>query len=133
MKAPKTFELEWAFEPFSSHPTFNSRRMFGGLAAYFMDRMVLILTESPGERSYRGKNYSFEIWNGILIPTEREYQPSLQADFPSLIPHPVLGKWLYLSLEREDFEETAMQLGRLIAENDGRIGVISKKRTGEGS
>jgi hypothetical protein len=128
MKAPKRFSLEWAFEPFQDHPTFYAKHMFGGLAAYFMNRLVMVLTESPGERSYRGADYPIEIWNGVLLPTDKVHHDSLQASFPSLLPHPVLGKWLYLPLEHENFEETVMELGRLITQNDVRLGVDSKKR-----
>lgn len=120
--------LQWAFEPFQDHPTFFSKRMFGGLAAYFMERLVMVLTESPGEKSYRGKDYSIEIWDGILFPTERGHQASLRASFPSLVPHPVLGKWLYLPADRDDFEGIAMELGELIANGDPRLGILPKPR-----
>lgn len=125
MKAPKEFSLKWAFDPFRNHPTFRSKRMFGGLAAYLMERLVMVLTESPGERSYRAVDYPIEIWNGVLFPTEWEHQGLLTTEFPSLLPHPVLGKWLYLPLEADDFEETLMSLGELIARYDPRLGVLS--------
>ena len=102
MNTPGRFSTEWAFDPFKDHPSFRSKRMFGGLAAYLMERMVMVLAESPGETSYRGKDYHFEIWNGIMFPTEQTHHASLIAEFPGLRPHPVLGKWLYLPAERDD-------------------------------
>jgi len=101
--------------------------MFGGLAAYLMDHLVMVLTESPGEKSYRGEDYPTDIWNGILFPTEREHQASLRSSFPSLVPHPVLGKWLYLPAGTDDFEEVTIELGELIAGGDHRLGVLSKR------
>ena len=124
----KPFTLEWVFDPLRDNPTFRSKRMFGGLAAYFMDRLVMVLTESPGEKSYRGKDYSMEIWNGILFPTERGYHEELVRDFPALMPHPVLGKWLYLPFCQEDFEEMAIRLGELVLSEDPRFGVLSAKK-----
>ena len=70
----------------------------------------MVLAESPGETSYRGKDYHFEIWNGIMFPTEQTHHASLIAEFPGLRPHPVLGKWLYLPAERDDFEASAIEL-----------------------
>jgi hypothetical protein len=128
MKAPKKFSFEWAFEPLQSHPTFSTKRMFGALAAYLMNCLVMVLSESPGERCYRGVDYPIEIWNGVLFPTEKEHHDTLRADFPSLIPHPVLGKWLYLPREEDNFEETVMKLGELIAQNDPRLGVPSVRK-----
>ena len=53
--AKKEFTYTWAFEAFDRDPTFCQKRMFGGLAAYVQGRMVMVLTENPGERSYRKK------------------------------------------------------------------------------
>jgi len=122
-KNPKEFTTTWAFEAFDRDPTFCQKRMFGCLAAYVHGRMVMALAEDPGEKSYRGKSYAFDLWDGIMIPTEREFHDSLQKDFPGLTPHPVLGKWLYLPARHADFEEAAQRMGRLIARGDPRFGI----------
>ena len=72
----------------------------------------------------------------MLVPTEREHQPSLIAEFPVLTPHPVLPKWLYLPEAAPTFERDAQQLVVLIRALDPRIGVLpgtkAKKRPTKG-
>lgn len=107
--------------------------MFGCLAAYVQGRMVMVLAEDPGEKSYRGKSYPFDLWDGILIPTEREFHASLRKEFPGLLPHPVLGKWLYLPARHEDFESAARDIARLIARGDKRLGIEPKIKLAKNS
>ena len=121
----KVFGLEWVFEPLADSPLFFTKRMFGGLAGYLGDRIVLCLMEDPGDCTYRGKTYGFEIWNGVLVPTDREFHADLIREFPSLRSHPVLGKWLYLPMEVEDFEETVSRVVERIRSGDPRFGVLS--------
>ena len=127
LKTKKKFSLEWAFEPFQDDDSFFSKRMFGGLSAYVRGKIVMVLTESPGDRTWRGKKYPFDIWNGILFPVERENHQEIMKDFPTLISHPVLGKWLYLPMSAEDFESTTEQIAKQIARNDPRFGVEKNK------
>lgn len=134
MKPPKNtkkqFSYEWAFDPFASDSTFFEKRMFGGLAAYLRGRMVMVLTEDRGEQSYRGKTYGFDIWDGILLPTDKEYHVSLLNEFQMLQSHPVLGKWLYLSASYDDFETATLDLAHCIDVGDKRFGIdpsIKKK------
>ncbi|MEO0405571.1 MAG: hypothetical protein AAF193_11930 [Bacteroidota bacterium] len=126
VKKKKVFELVWAFEAFEHLDGFFTKRMFGGLAAYAHQKMVMMLSESPGEREYRGDVFDFDIWNGILFPTEYEYQESLQKEFPELIQHPVLKKWLYLPLESQNFEDIVEQCSQSIRRNDPRFGIFPK-------
>lgn len=86
----------------------------------------MVLAEDPGDKRYRGKNYPFEIWNGILLPTEKCFHKSLIEEFNGLIPHPVLGKWLYLGAAREDFESVARLIGGRIRQCDPRLGIDPK-------
>lgn len=71
-----------------------------------------------------------EPWQGILVCTFHEHQASLLADLPSLVKHPVLGKWLYLSEAIETFERDAKRLVNLVKARDPRIGIppAAKKR-----
>lgn len=123
VKEKKQFTYSWAFEDFQSHPTFFEKRMFGGLSAYLHGRLVMVLVEDPGDRSYRGKTYRFDIWNGIMFPTEKAHHESLMKEFPDLMPHPVLGKWLYLGAPSENFETTARELASRILQDDRRLGI----------
>jgi hypothetical protein len=44
----KKFEHEWIFEAFVDHPTFFTKSMFGGLAAYLFDRLPASRLHSIG-------------------------------------------------------------------------------------
>lgn len=91
--------------------------MFGCDALYLHGRLKLVLTAGGDEP-----------WNGLLIPTFKEFQKSLITDFPELVSHSVLGKWLYLAAESEDFEKTADRIVSLILKDDERIGVEPAKK-----
>ncbi len=67
-------------------------------------------------------------WNGLLVATAKEFHDSLIQSGLALTKHPVLGKWLYLSANREDFEQTAGKITDLILKQDPRIGVEPKER-----
>ena len=101
----------WLVEPLQDEPTFLLKSMFGGLAVYLHGRFVLYLADKE------------EPWRGVLVPTEREHQPSLIADRPALAPHPILPKWLYLPEESDSFETDAQWLVQRARQNDERIGI----------
>jgi hypothetical protein len=91
--------------------------MFGCEACYVDGRLVLVLADTE------------EPWNGLLVPTEREHQPKLRAQYPALSPHPILPKWLYLPAELDQFETVAQAIVRSICMGNELIGVIpSEKR-----
>lgn len=106
----------WLWEPLEADPTFVLRPMFGTRAAYLDGRLALCF--SDGE----------EPWRGVLVCTERAHQASLASEFPSLAPHPVLPKWLYLPESADDFERAAESLVALARRRDPRIGVAPKPR-----
>ncbi|MBA4372742.1 MAG: hypothetical protein C0402_07735 [Thermodesulfovibrio sp.] len=110
-KKPKHQTLRWILEPLLDQPDYLERPMFGCLAAYLHGRLVLVL--ASGE----------EPWNGILIPTEREFHPAIQGEFSAAAEHPVLKKWLYLSESLEDFESVAADIVEAVLRNDPRFGV----------
>ena len=64
-----------------------------------------------------------EPWNGLLVCTSRDFHSALMGEYPALQPHPVLGKWLYLSQAHDGFEEIAQDLVQQILKEDPRIGV----------
>jgi hypothetical protein len=118
--------LLWLAEPLQEDPSYLDKPMFGGRAVHFGGRFVLFLV-------WKG-----EPWRGVLVPTEREHQASLIAEFPVLSPHPVLPKWLYLPEAVASFEPDAARLVALVRRLDPRIGVLpgtkakppAKRKTG---
>lgn len=116
----KTFDNEWIFESFEHHPSFFTKRMFGGLAAYLFGRMMMILVEPT--KSGRWK------WHGVLLCTEHAHQPPIIQEFPHLEPHSTLKKWLYIDSRHEDFEPTMQSVAQAIARNDKRFGIHPPQR-----
>lgn len=112
----------WLWEPLENDPTFILKSMFGAKAAYLDGKLHLCFMAKK------------EPWRGVLVCTEREHQASLIEEFPSLFPHPVLPKWLYLPEAADDFESVAARLVTLVQRRDERIGVegSSKKRQSGG-
>jgi len=111
----RTFENEWIFEVFEDHPSFLTKRMFGGLAAYLFGRMMMVLVEPT--RTGRWK------WHGVLICTEHAQQKAIIEEFPVLTSHDILKKWLYVDSRHEEFEPTMERVAKAIARDDQRFGV----------
>ena len=120
----KEFLLEQFLEPLMEDDSYFTKKMFGGLAIYYNGLMVLILTEKPGDRDWKGGKFSFDIWNGVLVATSREHHESLKKDFSALINHPLIEKWQYLPMADSKFEEQFDQLVELVMNNDTRVGIV---------
>ena len=125
----KVFTLHWVYEAFDDDPTFMTKRMFGGLAIYVHGKMVMVLVEDPGNREWKGETFDYDIWSGILFPTDREFHADILKDFPSLVSHPILGKWLYLPMSDESFEGLVDQIAERIAKKDSLFGIIPQARS----
>lgn len=110
-KKPKQHLLRWILEPLLEEPDYFERPMFGCLAAYLHGRLVLVLASGD------------EPWNGVLVPTERQFHAAIQSDFQATTEHPVLKKWLYLSESSENFEAVAAAIVEAILRHDPRFGV----------
>ncbi|MFT3783904.1 MAG: hypothetical protein QM790_17980 [Nibricoccus sp.] len=106
----------WLWETVEHEPSFVIRAMFGAKALYLHGFMKLCFTASE------------EPWRGVLVCTAHEHHQSLLADFPSLSPHSILPKWLYLPESSPDFETTAAKLVRLAQAKDARIGIVPNVR-----
>jgi len=106
--------LLWVFDPLEDDPRYVRRKLFSFDAAYLDGRLYLAV--SAGN----------EPWNGLLVCTAREHHLSLRAQFPQLVSHQVLGKWLYISQTHGEFESVAMDMARLAHRRDPRLGVESK-------
>ena len=114
----KRFDHEWIFDTFAEHRTFFTKRMFGGLAAYLFDRLMLILVEPTKTGRWR--------WHGVLVGTDYEHHASLQAEFPALMPHGTLRKWLFVDSTHPAFESTMEAVAACVARNDARFGVVPR-------
>ncbi len=115
---PHEFVLE-ALAPLSP----RTRPMFGCLAIYVEDKIVLIIRnkEKPGETD-----------NGVWLATTEEHHQSLRRDFPSMRSIKVLGKkvtgWQVLPSDAEDFEEAALRACDFVLAGDPRIGKVPGAR-----
>jgi hypothetical protein len=118
VRTRQQLESHYAFiiEEFEGRTGFTKKPMFSCLGLYLGERLTLVLASKD------------EPWNGLLVPTEREWQPGLQAQFPALMAHEVLGKWLYVSQTHPDFESVANSIVELALRGDERIGVVGQKK-----
>jgi hypothetical protein len=102
----------------------RTRPMFGCLAVYFGEQIVLILRDKPGDNRD----------NGVWLATTKEHHESLRREFPNLRSIQVFKTkvtgWQVLPADAQDFEEAALRACELIAARDPRIGKVPKaKRT----
>ena len=112
----KTFDNEWILEAFAGHRTFFTKRMFGGLGAYLFERQMLLLVEPTKSGRWN--------WHGVLICTDYEHHASIQAEFPALMPHEILRKWMFIDSSHENFESTMEEVAKRVARNDPRFGIV---------
>jgi hypothetical protein len=110
-KVRRVSKLFWVFESLEDDAGFMTRKFFNFDAAYLDG--LLCLAVAQGE----------EPWNGLVVCTSQEQHASLLDDFPDLVVHPVIGKWLYLSQTHPEFESVALALARTVRRRDARIGV----------
>jgi hypothetical protein len=100
----------------------ETRPMFGCLAVYVGDRIVLILRDKR-ERTAD---------NGVWLATTQEHHPSLRREFANLRSIGVLGKkvtgWQLLPADAPDFEAAALHACELILRGDPRIGKVPASR-----
>jgi hypothetical protein len=108
--------LVWIFEAFERDPTYITKRMFGSDAAY-IDGLLCLVAADRGDP-----------WNGLLICTSQNRHAALIDEMPALQPHPVLGKWLYVSQDDPAFEDNVKRITELVLARDERVGVEPKPR-----
>ena len=94
----------------------TTRPMFGCLAVYVADRIVLILRDKPDTTAD----------NGVWLATTKDRHDSLHREFPNMRSITVLGKgvtgWQVLPADAPDFEEAALRACELVLARDPRIG-----------
>lgn len=103
-------------------------RMFGGIGYYFNDRLIVTLFNFSGNKSFKGKKYKIELWQGAFFPVEKQHQPSVIEQFPFLSPHPILGKWLYLPLQTDEFIDQVEQVLPYLLRPGSLFGTVPKKK-----
>jgi hypothetical protein len=104
-----------------------TRPMFGCLAIYVKDKIVLILRDKPTSTAD----------NGVWLATTQEHHLSLRCEFPNMRSIQVLGKpvtgWQVLPVDAPDFESSALRACDLVLAGDHRIGKIPGARASKSS
>jgi hypothetical protein len=99
-----------------------TRSMFGCLAVYVGDKIVLILRDRRDGTAD----------NGVWLATTEEHHESLRPSFPNMRSIQIFGKkvtgWQVLPADAPDFEEAALRACELILGGDRRIGKVPGAR-----
>ncbi len=100
----------------------ETKPMFGCLAVYVRERIVLILRD---HREHRADN-------GVWLATRAEHHASLRAEFPHMRSIQLFGtpvtSWQVLPADASDFEESALHACELVLTRDPRIGRVPATR-----
>jgi hypothetical protein len=101
----------------------ETRSMFGCLAVYVGDKIVLMLREKQKQKED----------NGVWLATTKDHHQNLRREFPHMRSIQLLGKevtgWQVLPSDAPDFESAAVRACELIRARDPRIGKIPKGRS----
>ena len=96
--------------------------MFGCLAVYVKEKIVLILRDRPTHQAD----------NGVWLATTEEHHDSLRRHFPNMRSIRLFGKkvtgWQVLPVKASDFEESSRLACELILAGDPRIGKVPGER-----
>jgi len=96
--------------------------MFGCLAVYVKDKIVLVLRDKREQTAD----------NGVWLATTEEHHQSLHREFPNMRSIQVLGKpvtgWQVLPADAPDFERAARRACELVLAGDPRIGKLPGTR-----
>jgi hypothetical protein len=99
-----------------------TKPMFGCLAVYVDEKIVLILRDRPDHRAD----------NGAWLATSAEHHASLQSEFPHMRSIQMFGttvtNWQVLPADARDFEESALHACELVIAGDPRIGRVPARR-----
>lgn len=116
-RIPHEFVLD-ALQPLAP----ETKAMFGCLAVYVRERIVLILRD---HRDHRADN-------GVWLATSAEHHDSLRREFPHMRSIQLFGtpitSWQVLPADAGDFEESALHACELVLARDPRIGRVPETR-----
>jgi len=116
-RARPAHPLRWIVEPLMDDPTYLEKAMFGSRGVYVRGQMVFVLSAGDDPD-----------WAGVLVATDETRHAALQREFPALVRHGMLRKWLFLPIAEEHFEDTAIALVARVQHGDPRIGVTPRPR-----
>lgn len=92
--------------------------MFGCLAVYVGEKIMLVLRDKPSNPAD----------NGVWLATTCEHHESLGREFPNMRSIRLLGKevtgWQVLPVDSKDFESATLRACELIKVGDPRIGKV---------
>jgi hypothetical protein len=121
VKQRKAVPYEFVLDALADLPT-ETRTMFGCLAVYLGDKIVLILRDRRDPPAD----------NGVWLATTEEHHESLAREFPSMRSIQLFGSrttgWQVLPADAPDFEQAALHACELIVARDPRIGKVPKSR-----
>jgi hypothetical protein len=121
VKQRKAVPYAFVLDALADLPT-ETRTMFGCLAVYLGDKIVLILRDRRDPPAD----------NGVWLATTEEHHESLAREFPSMRSIQLFGNkitgWQVLPADASDFEEAALHACELIVAPDPRIGKVPKSR-----
>lgn len=121
VKPRKAIPYEFVLEALAG-ARYVTRPMFGCLAIYIKEKIVLILRDKPSALTS----------NGVWLATTKEHHQSLRDEFPAMRSIPALGSgltgWQMLPSDATDFEEAALRACELILAGDPRIGKTPQGR-----
>jgi hypothetical protein len=124
-KRRKAVPHEFALEAIAALAP-ETRSMFGCLAVYVEDKIVLILRDKRDEIAD----------NGVWLATTEEHHESLRREFPNMRSIQAFGKkvtgWQVIPADAPDFEEAALRACELIVARDPRIGKVPGARRASG-
>jgi hypothetical protein len=100
----------------------RTRSMFGCVAVYVKEKIVLFLRDKSGSPAD----------NGVWLATTVEHHASLRREFPHMRSIELFGKevtsWQVLPADASDFEESALRACELILARDPRIGKVPERK-----
>lgn len=121
VKHRKTPPYEFVLDALATAP-YTTRPMFGCLAVYVKEKIVLVLCDKPTALAS----------NGVWLATTKEHHSSLRNEFPGMRSIPALGSgvtgWQMIPANAPDFEEAAQRACELILARDSRIGKTPQGR-----
>ncbi len=121
VKSRKAVPYQFVLDAVGQVPI-ETRPMFGCLAIYVQDKIVLMLRDKQKQTED----------NGVWLATTAEDHQSLRRDFPYMRSIQLLGKevtgWQVLPADAPDFESAALRACELIVARDPRIGKVPKRR-----
>jgi len=117
-------ELESTFSP----ERLRMKPMFGCQGVYVDEKILFFFRRKPDGKTARD--------NGIWVAMQPEHSPSIAQQFPALRAIELFQNrgrqgfagWLNLPDGEDGFEETALEICRLIAKGDPRLGKVPKPR-----